>query len=101
MQGVCLSDPMLPAAHVFRFQPASTPYAQGTFDLAVDFPIEYPFKGPKVRFLTPVYHPNIDNDGNICIGVLKSEAWKPSTKAITCRCQRLSVKRDTHLLEQF
>lgn len=27
-----------------------------------------------------MYHPNVDDDGSICIGLLKSEEWKPSTK---------------------
>lgn len=66
-----------------RTQPSSTPYQGGTFEVAIDFPIEYPFKGPKLRFLTPVYHPNVDKDGNMCVGVIKAEAWKPSTKAST------------------
>ncbi|CCF51123.1 hypothetical protein NDA11_000362 [Ustilago hordei] len=63
--------------------PVKGPYAGGTFLLDVDFPIEYPFKSPKVRFNTPIYHPNIDEGGNLCVGILKSEAWKPSTKAVT------------------
>lgn len=63
--------------------PANTPYAAGTFNLLVDFPIEYPFKGPKIRFQTPIYHPNVDAEGNMCVGLLKSEAWKPSTKTAT------------------
>ncbi|EPQ32333.1 uncharacterized protein PFL1_00529 [Pseudozyma flocculosa PF-1] len=63
--------------------PASSPYAGGTFLVDVDFPIEYPFKGPKVRFATRIYHPNVDEGGNLCVGILKSEAWKPSTKAST------------------
>lgn len=63
--------------------PSDSPYKGGHFKLAVDFPVEYPFKGPKVKFLTKIYHPNIDADGNLCLGILKSEAWKPSTKAAT------------------
>lgn len=38
----------------------------------------YPFKPPTVKFLVEVYHPNIDATGNICIGMLKSDAWKPT-----------------------
>lgn len=44
--------------------PAESPYAGGTFLVDVDFPIEYPFKSPKVRFSTRIYHPNIDEAGS-------------------------------------
>ncbi|PWN37701.1 UBC-like protein [Meira miltonrushii] len=63
--------------------PDNTPYAAGTFNLLVEFPVEYPFKGPKIRFQTPIYHPNVDAEGNMCVALLKSEAWKPSTKTAT------------------
>jgi ubiquitin-conjugating enzyme E2 D/E len=35
-----------------------------------------------VKFVTRIYHPNITNDslGNICLGILKPDAWKPSTR---------------------
>ncbi|KAL9936244.1 hypothetical protein V8E36_005086 [Tilletia maclaganii] len=61
--------------------PANTGYQGGVFELSLDFPIEYPFKTPKVKFNTQIYHPNVDDSGNLCIGLLKAEAWKPSTKA--------------------
>lgn len=31
----------------------------------------YPFEPPKIRFLTPIYHPNIDSSGRICHDALK------------------------------
>ncbi|UOH80891.1 hypothetical protein LQV05_003551 [Cryptococcus neoformans] len=57
-----------------------TPYAKGTFTVSVEFTKEYPFKPPVIKFETRTYHPNIDSDGNICIGLLKTEQWKPATK---------------------
>eukprot|EP00042_Codosiga_hollandica_P039770 m.336099 g.336099 ORF g.336099 m.336099 type:complete len:261 (-) comp55690_c0_seq4:726-1508(-) len=58
-----------------------TAYAGGLFKLEVLVPERYPFEPPKVRFLTPIYHPNIDTSGRICLDVLKpqpSGTWKPS-----------------------
>ena len=39
-----------------------------------------------VRFVTPVYHPNIDTAGRICLDLLKMPpkgAWKPSNNLAT------------------
>ena len=30
---------------------------------------------PKIRFLTKIFHPNVDKLGRICLDVLKSESW--------------------------
>ncbi|KAL0479391.1 NEDD8-conjugating enzyme [Acrasis kona] len=44
------------------------------FDISV--PDEYPIKPPKVLCKTKVYHPNIDQEGHICLNILR-EDWKP------------------------
>lgn len=38
---------------------------------------------PKVTFATKIYHPNVDDDGSICVQLLKLEQWKPATKLST------------------
>ncbi|KAJ3411971.1 hypothetical protein HDV05_001449 [Chytridiales sp. JEL 0842] len=59
-----------------------TPFEGGTFKLQLELSTDYPFKPPKVKFLTKVWHPNVDEDGSICIGILKPDVWKPAHKLV-------------------
>lgn len=48
----------------------------GRFSFTVKVPTEYPYKAPVVHCDTPVYHPNIDTEGNVCLNILRAD-WKP------------------------
>ena len=66
--------------------PADSPYENGLFSLSIDLPERYPMEPPRVRFLTPIYHPNIDSDGRICLDTLKMAphgSWSPSVNVNT------------------
>ena len=57
--------------------PEGTPYEGGVFLLSINFSEDYPFKPPKVSFITKIYHCNIRSDGAICLDILK-EQWSPA-----------------------
>lgn len=59
------------------FGPEDTPYHGGVFHLSIEFTEEYPFKPPKIYFITPIYHCNINRNGGICLDIL-SKNWSPA-----------------------
>jgi len=46
-----------------RVLPSSNIYKEGAYRLSMKFADGYPFKPPEVRFTTPIYHLNVDKDG--------------------------------------
>ena len=57
--------------------PDESPYQGGIFYLKIYFPEDYPFKPPKVIFMTKIYHCNINSTGSICLDILKDK-WSPA-----------------------
>jgi len=71
-------------ANILQWQgllvPENPPYNKGAFRIEITFPAEYPFKPPKILFRTKIYHPNIDEKGQVCLPIIQPENWKPATK---------------------
>ena len=67
--------------------PVDSPYEGGMFFLDIKIPPDYPFKPPRVQFITKVYHPNIGSNGAISLDILRDH-WSP---ALTIQKALLSV----------
>mmetsp|Transcript_13037 Transcript_13037/g.22012 ORF Transcript_13037/g.22012 Transcript_13037/m.22012 type:complete len:132 (+) Transcript_13037:42-437(+) len=61
--------------------PEDSPYKGGKFTVNIDFSDNYPFKCPKLLFVTKIYHPNIKTDtGEICQQAIQN-SWVPTLNA--------------------
>ena len=48
--------------------PPGTPYEGGKYIVDVKIPTEYPFRPPVMKFITPVWHPNISSQ-TVCLSL--------------------------------
>ncbi|ACO66405.1 predicted protein [Micromonas commoda] len=57
--------------------PPDTMYEGGFFRANMVFPKDYPNNPPSVRFVSEMWHPNVYNDGKVCISILHSPGDDP------------------------
>mmetsp|Transcript_13576 Transcript_13576/g.20376 ORF Transcript_13576/g.20376 Transcript_13576/m.20376 type:complete len:168 (-) Transcript_13576:227-730(-) len=50
--------------------PSDTPYEGGFFSAKLEFPQDFPNSPPVMTFLTQMWHPNVYDDGKVCISIL-------------------------------
>lgn len=75
------------------YGPIGSPYEKGVFKIGITFPENYPFKPPRILFLTPIYHPNINESGDICLDTLKDK-WAATFGINTALLSVISLLTD-------
>jgi len=75
--------------NIILIGPKDTPYEGGIFNAKLKFPNTYPNYPPELIFINDIYHPNIYEDGRVCISILHppgddkwgyesaAERWRP------------------------
>ena len=87
--------------------PHESPYEGGIYEGKITFPSDYPTKPPKVQFITKLFHPNVYNDGNLCISILHEgndltgyeheiERWRPIQNVRTIFLSIISLLNDSN-----
>src|SRR5690348_11353942 len=66
--------------------PPDTLYEGGLFKAHLDFPVDYPQRPPKMKFISEIWHPNIYTNGEVCISILHSPG--PDTYGFEKACER-------------
>jgi ubiquitin-conjugating enzyme E2 S len=84
--------------------PEGTPYEGGTFRVKLVLGSTFPQHPPKGYFLTPIFHPNVDQfKGEICVNTLKKD-WSSDHKLkhvlIVIRCLLIHPNPDSALNEE-
>jgi len=69
---------------VALFGPPDTLYAGGYFKAHLKFPSDYPYNPPTVRFMSKVWHPNVYENGDLCISILHPPTDDPQSGELPC-----------------
>jgi len=66
------------------FGPPDTLYQGGYFKAHMKFPSDYPYSPPSLRFMTKVWHPNVYENGDLCISILHPPVDDPQSGELPC-----------------
>lgn len=79
-----MNDDNLFEWEVAIFGPPDTLYQGGYFKAHMKFPHDYPYSPPSIRFLTKVWHPNVYENGDLCISILHPPVDDPQSGELPC-----------------
>jgi ubiquitin-conjugating enzyme E2 G1 len=88
--------------NILLFGPLDTVFENGIFNCTLEFPKQYPNKPPEFKFNDIIFHPNIFEDGKVCMSILHegldefgyeqiNERWNPSHSVNSILMSLLSI----------
>jgi len=66
------------------FGPPGTLYEGAYFKAMLRFPTDYPYSPPSVKFTSKVWHPNVYENGDLCISILHPPVDDPHSGELPC-----------------
>ncbi|XP_065674786.1 probable ubiquitin-conjugating enzyme E2 C isoform X2 [Hydra vulgaris] len=76
--------------------PPDSIYQGLAYKMSLNFPENYPYEAPTIKFVTPCFHPNVDAQGNICLDVLK-EMWSSCNSVLSVLVSIQSLLQDPNI----
>jgi len=78
------NDENLNEWEVAIYGPPSTLYTGAYFKAVLKFPNDYPYSPPTFSFKTKVWHPNVYENGDLCISILHPPIDDPQSGELPC-----------------
>jgi ubiquitin-conjugating enzyme E2 G1 len=87
------------------FGPIDSVYKDGVYNGKLIIPKEYPHRPPEVKFITKLFHPNVYDNGKLCMSILhegkdptgyekEEERWRPLNNIRTIFISIISLLYD-------
>lgn len=94
---------------VYIAGPGDTVFEGGIFRLKMNFPTDYPYSPPSLQFVSKFWHPNVYENGKVCISILHppgndpmsgerpEERWNPTQSPTTILLSVQSMIADPNI----
>lgn len=82
------------------YGPEDSLYEGYKFKIDINLPRNYPYSPPRVKFITPIDHFNVNTNGDICMDILKDK-WSSSQNMKSILVSLISLMSHPNLEDPF